>query len=99
MTSGFAASARAPAPAVEVLPEGALRGGPSGPIGDRTAFVIAHRISTVRDADLILIMDEGRIVAQGTHDELLRESEIYHLIVESQLAGAGELATVAGGAA
>ena len=40
MTSGFAASARAPAPAVEVLPEGALRGGPSGPIGDRTAFVI-----------------------------------------------------------
>ncbi|HEX6493744.1 MAG TPA: response regulator [Candidatus Dormibacteraeota bacterium] len=40
MTSGFAPSARPPAPAVEVLPEGTLRGGPSGPIGERTAFVI-----------------------------------------------------------
>ena len=40
MTSGFATSARSPAPAVEVLPEGTLRGGPSGPIGERTAFVI-----------------------------------------------------------
>jgi DNA-binding response OmpR family regulator len=40
VTSGFATSVRPPAPAVEVLPEGALRGGPSGPIGERTAFVI-----------------------------------------------------------
>jgi DNA-binding response OmpR family regulator len=40
VSSGFAASAHPPAPAVEVLPEGALRGGPSGPIGERTAFVI-----------------------------------------------------------
>jgi DNA-binding response OmpR family regulator len=40
VTSAFAASSRPPAPAVEVLPEGALRGGPSGPIGERTAFVI-----------------------------------------------------------
>ena len=40
MSSGFAASVSPPAPAVEVLPEGALRGGPSGPIGERTAFVI-----------------------------------------------------------
>jgi DNA-binding response OmpR family regulator len=40
VSSGFAASAHPPAPAVEVLPEGALRGGPSGPIGERTAFVV-----------------------------------------------------------
>jgi DNA-binding response OmpR family regulator len=40
VSSGFAASVSSPAPAVEVLPEGALRGGPSGPIGERTAFVI-----------------------------------------------------------
>ena len=43
MNSASAASARPPAPAVEVLPEGALRGGPSGPIGERTAFVADSR--------------------------------------------------------
>jgi ABC-type multidrug transport system fused ATPase/permease subunit len=43
----------------------------------RTLFVIAHRLSTVRQADRILVLDRGRIVAQGTHDALLRESELY----------------------
>jgi ATP-binding cassette subfamily B protein len=51
----------------------------------RTAFVIAQRISTVRDADLILILDDGLIAAQGTHEELLRESPLYNEILESQL--------------
>jgi ATP-binding cassette subfamily B protein len=50
----------------------------------RTAFVIAQRISTVRDADLILLIDEGRIVARGTHDELLRDSALYGEILDSQ---------------
>ncbi len=49
----------------------------------RTSFVIAHRLSTVRQADLILVMEKGRIAAQGTHEELLRTCglyvEIYHL--------------------
>jgi ATP-binding cassette subfamily B multidrug efflux pump len=52
---------------------------------DRTAFVIAQRISTVRDADLILVLDGGTIAARGTHDELLRESELYNEILGSQL--------------
>jgi ATP-binding cassette subfamily B protein len=52
---------------------------------DRTVFVIAQRISTVRDADLILVMDEGRIAAQGTHDQLLSESPLYGEILGSQL--------------
>ena len=51
----------------------------------RTSFVIAQRVSTVRDADKILVIDEGRLVAQGTHDELIRESGIYADIYYRQL--------------
>ncbi|MDQ6833734.1 MAG: ABC transporter ATP-binding protein/permease [Chloroflexota bacterium] len=51
----------------------------------RTALVIAQRISTVRDADRILILDQGTIVAQGTHAELLRDSALYNDILGSQL--------------
>ena len=51
----------------------------------RTAFVIAQRISTVRDADLILVLDGGRIAARGTHDELLRDSELYNEILGTQI--------------
>ncbi len=52
----------------------------------RTAIVIAQRISTVRDADLILVLDEGRIVARGRHEELLAASRLYNDILGSQLA-------------
>lgn len=51
----------------------------------RTVFVIAQRISTVRDADLILLLDDGAVVAQGRHEDLLRESELYHQILGSQI--------------
>ena len=53
--------------------------------GHRTTFVIAQRISTVRDADLILVLDEGVIKASGTHDELTQTSELYLEILGSQL--------------
>jgi ATP-binding cassette, subfamily B, multidrug efflux pump len=52
---------------------------------DRTSFVIAQRISTVRNADLILVLDQGRVAARGTHDELMETSELYADIYSSQL--------------
>ena len=52
---------------------------------DRTSFVIAQRISTVLNADKILVLDDGKIAAEGTHGELLVSSPIYREIYESQL--------------
>lgn len=50
-----------------------------------TSFVIAQRISTVKNADRIFLMDQGSLVAQGTHDYLLQTSPLYALILESQM--------------
>ncbi|HEX8297008.1 MAG TPA: ABC transporter ATP-binding protein [Chthoniobacteraceae bacterium] len=52
-------------------------------MAQRTSFVIAHRLSTVRHADQILVMDRGRIVERGRHEELLREGGIYARLCES----------------
>jgi ATP-binding cassette subfamily B protein len=52
---------------------------------DRTSFVVAQRISTVLNADKIVVIDKGQIVAQGTHAELMRSSPIYQEIYDSQL--------------
>ena len=49
---------------------------------DKTVLVIAHRLNTIRGADLILVLDKGRIVEQGSHSELIRKGGIY-----SQMAG------------
>ena len=56
---------------------------------DRTSFVIAQRISTVLNADKILVLDNGQIAAQGTHKDLLASSPIYREIYESQLGNGG----------
>jgi len=56
--------------------------------GQRTILVIAHRLSTVRQADRILVLEHGRLVASGTHDELLEKSELYARFVRIQFAHA-----------
>jgi ATP-binding cassette subfamily B protein len=56
-----------------------------------TVIIVAERISAVEDADLILVLDDGRLVAQGTHRELLETSATYREIAESQLALDGTL--------
>lgn len=50
----------------------------------RTSFVVAHRLSTIREADLILVMNKGKIVEQGTHDELLKKGGFYADLYNSQ---------------
>jgi ATP-binding cassette subfamily B protein len=52
----------------------------------RTSLVIAHRLSTVRDADLILVLDDGRVVEHGRHDELLADGGLYSELYRTQFA-------------
>ena len=51
---------------------------------DRTVIVIAHRLSTVSAADNIYVINEGRVVAEGRHHELVRDCDLYRELVESQ---------------
>ena len=52
----------------------------------RTTFVIAHRISTVKQADLVIVLEHGRVTQLGTHEDLMREQGHYHEIAAAQLA-------------
>jgi ATP-binding cassette subfamily B protein len=58
----------------------------------RTSFVVAQRISTVLTADKILVLEKGRVAAEGTHTELMQTSDIYREIYDSQLGGGLEQA-------
>ena len=51
----------------------------------RTCIVIAHRLSTIRSADKIVVIHEGRVVEDGTHDELMARESFYHRLVQKQV--------------
>ena len=64
-------------------------------MAQRTSFVIAHRLSTVRHADQILVMERGRIVERGRHDALLALGGIYARLCESSFLETREVAAIA----
>lgn len=73
--------------AVDTKTDALIRAGFRTYIPETTKIIIAQRVASVMDADMILIMDNGKIVDRGTHDELLKRSEIYREIYEQQTNG------------
>ena len=73
--------------AVDTKTDALIRAGFKSYIPETTKIIIAQRVASVEDADLILVMDNGRISAMGTHGELMQKSEIYREIYEQQTKG------------
>ncbi len=71
--------------ALDYKTDAALRRALAADVTDATKIIVAQRISTIRDADKILVMDEGRIVDMGKHQQLLKSCQVYREIAESQL--------------
>ena len=74
-----------PTSSLDARNERALREAVAAVAVDRTVIVVAHRLSTVVDSDQIIVLDEGRVVATGTHDELVAGNALYRDLAASQL--------------
>ena len=73
--------------AVDTATDAKIREAFANELKDATKLIIAQRVASVRDADMILVMDGGRVAAQGTHEELMESCEIYRDVYQSQQEG------------
>ena len=73
--------------AVDTATDAKIRQAFANELKDTTKIIIAQRVTSICEADLILVMDGGRVVAQGTHEELMKNCEIYHDVYQSQQEG------------
>ena len=76
--------------AVDTKTDAMIRAGFASYIPETTKIIIAQRVASVESADLILVMENGRIASMGTHKELLESSEIYREVYEQQTNGGDE---------
>ena len=76
--------------AVDTATDAKIRSGLKNEFGDTTVIIIAQRISSVEDADRIIVMNDGKIDAVGTHEELIATNRIYQDVYNSQKKGSDE---------
>ena len=82
--------------AVDTATERRIREGLSEKLPEMTKIIISQRISSIQQADKIIVMDDGCINGIGTHDELLANNEIYKEVYESQQGGSGDFDEMGG---
>lgn len=82
--------------AVDVATESRIQAALAARFGESTVLIVAQRVTVALSADRVLLLEDGRLVGNGTHDELLETNELYRTIVESQLGPLDEVAALLG---